>query len=168
MNDGEGPGIGVVDAGLLGGELMLDQFVFDAVVGERPGRVEPERAEVARQHLHRRDAAILDRLDEFGSGREREVLAAPEAEALGVGEIVDGGRAGRRDIDDARIRQGVLEAEARTTLLRGGDVAAFSLAASGVLHGVALVEDDHSIEVGTQPFDDLLDARKLLPTVVGP
>src|SRR3546814_2497218 len=35
MDDGEGPGIGIVDAGLLGGEPMLDQLVLDAIVGER-------------------------------------------------------------------------------------------------------------------------------------
>src|SRR3546814_7827569 len=40
MDDGEGPGIGIVDAGLLGGEPMLDQLVLDAIVGERAGRVE--------------------------------------------------------------------------------------------------------------------------------
>ena len=77
-------------------------------------------------------------------------------------------RAGRGDIDHASVRESVLEPKSSAALLRGGDVTAFALAAGGVLHGVALVENDHSIEVGTQPFDDLLDARKLLPTVVGP
>jgi hypothetical protein len=81
---------------------------------------------------------------------------------------VDRGGAGRRDIDDARIRQGVLQAQARPALLRGRDIAPFSLAATGVLHGVALVENDHSVEVGAQPFDDLPDARKLLAALVGP
>jgi hypothetical protein len=58
--------------------------------------------------------------------------------------------------------------QARTTLLRGGDVATFALAAGGILHGVALVENDYSVEIGAQPFEDLLDARKLLAAVVGP
>ena len=40
---GEGAGIGVVDADLLGRELMLDQLVFDAFVGQRAGRIEAER-----------------------------------------------------------------------------------------------------------------------------
>ena len=96
-----------------GGELVLDQLVFDALVGERAGGIEAERLEIAGQHLHRRDAAGLDRLDELGAGGEREILAAPEAEALGIGEIVDRGGAGRRDIDDAGIRQRVLQAQAR-------------------------------------------------------
>ena len=168
MDDRERAGIGVVDAPLLVGERVLDQLVFDAVIGERAGGVEPERPEIAGQHLHGGDTAILDRLDELGACGEGEILAAPEAEPLGIGEVVDGGGAGRRDIDDARVRQGVLQAQARTALLRGRDIAAFSLAATGVLHGVALVENDHSVEVGAQPFDDLPDARKLLAAVVGP
>src|SRR3546814_17109343 len=81
---------------------------------------------------------------------------------------MDRGRAGRRDVDDARVRQGVLKPKARTALLRGGDVAVLALAACGVLHGVALVEDDHSIEVGAQPFRTLLDAGQPLATVVRP
>ena len=163
----ERAGIGVVDADLLGRELVLDQLVFDALVGERAGRIEAERLEIARQHLHRRDAALLDRLDELGAGGEREIVAAPQAEPLGIGEIVHGGGAGRRDVDDAGIRQGVLEPQARAALLRGGLVAALALAADRVLHGVALVENDHSVEVGAQPFDDLPDARKLLAALVG-
>jgi hypothetical protein len=150
------------------GELVLDQLVFDAVIGERAGGVETERTQIAGQHLHRRDTAILDRLDELGARGEGEVLAAPKTEPLGVGEIVDGRRAGGRDIDHARIRQGVLQAQAGAALLRGRNIAPFSLAATGVLHGVALVENDHSVEIGAQPFDDLADAGKLLAAVVGP
>ncbi len=123
--------------------------------------------QVARQHFHGGDAAGLDRLDEFGARGEREILAAPEAEPLGIGEIVDGGGAGRGDIDDARVRQRVLQAQAGAALLRGGLVAALAFAAGGVLHGVALVENDHSVEIGAQPFDDLLDARSLLAALVG-
>ena len=80
---------------------------------------------------------------------------------------MDGGRAGRGDIDDARIRQGVLKPESRTSLLRGGLVASLSLAASGVLHGMALVENDHPVEIGAQPFDDLPNPRNLLVARVG-
>jgi len=61
----------------------------------------------------------------------------------------------------------VLQAQARTALLRGGGVAAFAPAAGGVLHGVALVEDDHSVEVGPQPIDDLLDTRNPFLSGVG-
>ena len=96
-----------------GGELVLDQLVLDAVVGERAGRIEAERLEIARQHFHGGDAAGLDRRDELGARGEGKVLAAPEAEALGIGEIVDRGGAGRRDIDDAGVGQGVLQAQAR-------------------------------------------------------
>jgi hypothetical protein len=81
---------------------------------------------------------------------------------------VDRGRAGGRDIDHAGIGQRVLQAQARPALLRGGDVAALALAAGGVLHGVAFVEDDDPIEIGAQPVDDLSDARNLLAALVGP
>ena len=150
-----------------GVSCVLEQLVFDAVKGERAGGVEAERLEVARQHLHRRDAAGLDRLDELGAGGEREIFAAPEAEPLGIGEIVDRRGAGRRDIDDARVRQGMLQAQARPALLRGGGIAAFALAAGGILHGVGLVEDDHAVEIPAQPIDDLLDPRNLLVALVG-
>ena len=167
VDDAERPGIGVVDADLLVGEPVLDQLIFDALVAERAGRIEAERLHVARQDLHGRDAAGLDRLDELGPRGEGEILAAPEAEPLGIGEIVDGGGAGRRDIDDARVRQRVLKAKPGTALLRGGLVAAFSLAAGGVLHGMALVENDDPVEIGAQPFDDLPDPRNLLVARVG-
>ena len=104
VDDLEGAGIGVVDADLLGRERVLDQLVFDALVGERPGGVEAERLEIAGQHLHGGDAARLDRLHELGARGEGEILAAPEAEPLGVGEIVHGRGARGGDVDDARIR----------------------------------------------------------------
>ena len=77
MDDGEGRGIGVVDADLLGRQLMLDELVFDAGEGKRAGGVEAEGAQIAGEHLHRRDAAGLDRLDELGARGEGEILAAP-------------------------------------------------------------------------------------------
>src|SRR5260370_27155394 len=90
--------------------------------------------------LHPRVAAGLDRLHELGARGEREILAAPQPEALGVGEIVDRGGTGGGDVEDSRVRQGVLQAQARATLLRGRLVAALAFAAGGVGHGVALVE----------------------------
>ncbi len=168
VDDLEGAGIGVVDADLLGGEPVFDELVFDPLVGERPGGIEAERLQVAGEHFHRRDAAGLDRFDELGTGGEGEILAAPQAEPLGIGEIVDRGRAGRGDVEHAGIRQGVLQAQARSSLLGGRLVATFALAAGGVLHGVAFVEDDDPVEVGAQPIDDLADARNLLLARVGP
>ena len=61
----------------------------------------------------------------------------------------------------------MLETQAGAALLRGDDVTAFSLPAAGVLHRVRLVENEDSIEVGAQPFDDLPNARNLLSLVVG-
>ena len=97
---------------------MLDQLVLDAFVGQRPRRIEAERLEVACQYLHRCDAAGLNRLDELATRRERKVLAAPQPEALGVGEVMNRGGAGRRDIDDARVRQCMLQPKPSTALLR--------------------------------------------------
>src|SRR5205823_1211008 len=106
--DREGTGIAVIDADLLISELMLDQLILDPFVGQRPRRVETERLKIASQDLHRRDAARLNCLDELATRRERKVLAAPQPEALGVGEIMNRGGAGRRDIDDAGVRQSML------------------------------------------------------------
>ena len=85
-------------------------------------------------------------------------------------------RTGGRDVDDAGIRQSMLQPQARAALLRGRprtiasnrlEVTPLALATKRVLHGVALVEDDHSVEVGAQPFNDLTRARKLFSTLVG-
>jgi hypothetical protein len=51
----------------------------------------------------------------------------------------------------------MLEPQARAPLLRGRLLTPLALTANGVLHGVALVENDHSVEVGAQPFNDLPD-----------
>ena len=103
VDDLEGVGIGIVDADLLVGQFVLEQVVFDAVIGERTRRIEAERFEVAGEHLHRRDAAVLDRRDELGTVGEGKILAAPDAEALRIGKVLDRGRAGGRDIDDAGV-----------------------------------------------------------------
>ena len=60
---------------------------------------------------------------------------------------MDRRRAGGRDVEDARVRQRVLQAQARAALLGGRLVAALALLAGGVLHRMALVEHDHSVEV---------------------
>src|SRR3546814_14377231 len=96
-------------------------------------------------------AASVDSLDEFGAGRKREILAAPKAKALRVGQVMDRGRAGRRDVDAASVRQGVLKPNARTALLRGGDVAALATTACGVTHGQALGEADHIMRGRAHP-----------------
>ena len=81
---------------------------------------------------------------------------------------MDRRRAGGRHVEHSCVRQGVLKAQARTPLLRRRLVAALALAPCGILHGVALVEDNDSIETGAQPIDDLPHARNLLVTRVGP
>ena len=62
----------------------------------------------------------------------------------------------------------MLQAQAGTALLRRRLVAPLSLAAGGIGHGMALVEHDHSIEVRSQPLDDLADPRNPFLARVGP
>src|SRR5260221_10949507 len=61
----------------------------------------------------------------------------------------------------------MLKAKPRAALLRRGLVAAFALAACGILHRMRLVEDDDTVEIGAQPFHDLFDPRNLLVARVG-
>jgi hypothetical protein len=56
--------------------------------------------------------------------------------------------AGRRDVDDARTGERVLQTQASAALLRRDLLAALGLAAGRVLHGVALVEYDDAVEAG--------------------
>ncbi len=138
VDDLERAGIGIVDAGLLGGQPMLEQLD--------------------------RDAAGLDRGDELGAGGEREVRAAPQPEPLRVGEVVHRGGAGGRDVQHAGVGQGVLQSQPGAALLRRAAIAARPVGSGGVAHGVALVEHHHAVEVGPEPIDDLLYAgRPLVP-----
>lgn len=109
MDDLKGAGIGIVDADLLRRQRMLKEVDLDAVIGERARRVEAERLEVARQHLHGGDAAFVHGRDELGTRRERKIIAAPKSQALRVAEVLDGRGSRRRHIDDAGIGQGVLQ-----------------------------------------------------------
>ena len=61
---------------------MFEHVVFDAVEAERPCRVEAERLQIARHHLHRRHPAGLHRRDETLAAREgifRSLPPEPEA-----------------------------------------------------------------------------------------
>ena len=88
----------------------------DSFVGQRAGLVEAERLEIARDHFHRGDAARFHRRHEIGPVFEGGPSASPEAEALGVGEAGDRGGARGRDIQDAGIRQCVLQAQSGAAL----------------------------------------------------
>ncbi|CDN96333.1 hypothetical protein BN949_05510 [Agrobacterium tumefaciens] len=151
-------GIGVVDADLFLGEFLLEDLVFDAFEGERARCVEAHGLEVASEYFHCRNTAVFDRGNELGTGRKGKVAAAPEAEALGIGERLHFRRAGRGDVDDTSIRQSALQAEPCPALLRRRLVAAFGLAAGGVGHGMAFIENDNAIKIGAEPIDDLLHA----------
>ena len=61
----------------------------------------------------------------------------------------------------------MLEAEPGAALLRGRGLAPLAGGAGGVLHGVALVEDDHPVEAGAEPVHHLPDPRSPLLARVG-
>ncbi len=136
---------------------MLEEVIFHAIIGERTRCIETERFEIAGEHFHRRDTAILDRGDKFGAVGERKILAAPDAETLRVGQVLDRGRTGRGDVDDARVGKGVLQPQARPAMLRGSDVTALACSPGGIGHGVRLIEDDDAIKVLPDPVEDLGD-----------
>ena len=114
------------------------------------------------------NAARLDGLDKFRTRGKGKVFPAPETEPLRIGEVVDRRRARGRDIDHAGIRQLVLEAQARPALLRCLGITTLALGLGGIGHGMAFVEHDHSVEVRTQPIDDLPDPRNPFLARVGP
>ena len=61
--------------------------------------------------------------------------------------------------DAEEIWQSVLQAQPSTALLRWCLVTALALAPGRICQRVTFVEHDHSVEVRTQPIDDLLHAR---------
>src|SRR3546814_3867002 len=79
---------------------MFEKLIFDPVERQRARRIETKRLQVAGEHLHRRDAALLDRGDEFAARRERKIGPAPKTEALRISEVLHGRRAGGRHIND--------------------------------------------------------------------
>src|SRR3546814_8240195 len=111
---------------------MFEKLIFDPVERQRARRIETKRLQVAGEHLHRRDAALLDRGDEFAARRERKIGPAPKTEALRISEVLHGRRAGGRHINDARVRQRMLEPQSRASLLRRLLVAAPALATCGI------------------------------------
>ena len=169
VDDLERAGIGVVDAPLLRRERMFEDVDLDPVIGQCPCLVEAERLQIAGDHLHRSDPAGLHGGDELGALLERRLSGRPQAEPPGIGKARNGGRAGGRDVGDARVRQRVLQAQAGAALLGGLGLAALGLRPRRVGHGVGLVEDDHAVEAvavllverAGKPLDDLLQPRRL-------
>jgi hypothetical protein len=82
------PAIGVVDLDLGRCQFMAQHFVFDAGETERASRIEAKRLQVTRDQFHRGDAALTDVGDEGFPVREGG-FRSPEAEAHGIGEVVD-------------------------------------------------------------------------------
>ena len=155
-----GVGPGVPDGDVVLRERMTQGLVFDAVERQRAGDVEAHGLQLARDQLHHRHAAGLDRVHEGVAGGEGRFRPAPEAQPRGIGQVLRRRGAGRRDVEDPGAGQAVLQGQPGHALLRGllGPARALA-AAGGVGHGVGLVEDDHPVEVRPQPVDDLVQAR---------
>ena len=104
-----------------GRQGMFERLDLDPVIAERAGLVEAEGLQIAGHHLHRRDPAGLHGGDEIGALLERglaaRIRAAPQAEAACIGQAGHGGSPGGGDIEDTRIRQGVLQTQSGASLL---------------------------------------------------
>ena len=152
---------------------MFEKLDLDPVIAERTGLVETERLQIARHHLHRRDPAGLHGGDKIRALLERclaaGIRAAPETKAPRIGKSGHRGGPGGGDIEDTRIRQGVLQTQSGASLLRGGHLAARSFGPGCIGHGVGLVEDDDTaigmagvfVHAIRKPAHDLFEARAL-------
>ena len=158
MDDLVGIGVAVIDRDLSGGQLMHQHLVFDPGIGEGPREIEPERLQVARDHLHGGNAPSLHRGDKFCPRHEGEIASAPKAKSRSIGEIADNRRAGGRDVEHAGVGHGVLQREASEALLGRLLVAAVGLFAGSIRHGVAFVEGDDTVEPFAEPGRHLIEA----------
>ena len=142
---------------------MTQRLIFHPVERQRPGDVEAERLQFAGDQLHDRHAALLDGVHEGVAGVERRLRPAPQAQTGGIGQVLGRGRTRGADIHHPGVGQPVLQGQARHPLLGGllGSTSALA-AARRVGHGVGFVKGDHPVEVGAQPADDLVEARKTL------
>ena len=138
---------------------MFDDLDLDALIRQRARDIEPERFQIARQHLHGGDAARLDGGDKIGAVREGKIRAAPKPKALRIGKVLYAGGARRRDIDDRAPAESMLQSQSGPALLRRRFVAALAFLARGVRHRVRLVEQDHAVEIFAQPIEDLFEPR---------
>jgi len=157
MNDLEGAGKGIIDADLLRRERMFQNSDLDAFVREGARGIEPKGFQIAGEHLHGGNTAGLDRLHELRTRRKRKIRAAPQPKPLRIAEILHRGRAGCRNIDDAGFGQGMLKPQPRKALLGRRLLAARVRASHRVRHGVGFIEQDHAVEIGAEPVEDLLE-----------
>ena len=94
VDDLERSGIGVVDAPLLLRQLMHEDVHLHAVIGQRPGLVEPQGLQVPGDDLHGCDPARFHGGDEIATALERRLAGRPQTQAPGIGQSRNGGGAG--------------------------------------------------------------------------
>ena len=157
MDDRPGIGIGVEVADLARGECVFEDVVFDASVGQGPGRVDAHRLQFACDQFHGRNAALADAGDKGAAVREGRPFA-PQAESHGIGQIVDVGGTSGRGVNHACARQTVLQFDAHNALLRTLRGAEPPFTTGNAAHGMGLVEHDQTVKFRRQPFEQLLKA----------
>jgi len=149
----------VVDLDLGRGERVFQHVIFHAIEAEGTGRVEPERLEIARDHLHGSNAARLHGRDETLATWEGVFGAlSPETETRGIGEVVHARGTRGRDVEDAGTGCCQLQPQARKALLGGLDPPAL-LGPCRVLHGMGFIKSQHAVEVFAHPLNDLAQSR---------
>ena len=157
MDDGPGIGIGVEVADLARGECVFEDVVFDASVGQGPGRVDAHRLQFACDQFHGRNAALADAGDKGAAVREGRPFA-PQAESHGIGQIVDVGGTSGRGVNHACAWKAVLQFDADDPLLRALGCAEPAFTTGNAAHGMGLVEQDQTVKFRRQPFEQLLEA----------
>ena len=156
MNDRPGVGIGIVDLYLVGRQPMLERVIFYAGETERTRRVETHGLEVAGDDFHRRDTAVGHRSEKSVAVHEGRA-GPPKPEPRGITQILGLGGAGGRFIDHPGARQCVLQAHSGQSLFRPLGLAIFVFGARRIAHRMGFVEQDHALESGFRPLEDLLE-----------
>uniref|UniRef100_A0A1Y1NA43 Uncharacterized protein n=1 Tax=Photinus pyralis TaxID=7054 RepID=A0A1Y1NA43_PHOPY len=139
-------------------EIVRKRDLFDlksyTVKTQLPRDVHAAQFHVHRNDLHCADASLFHRRDEIGELTERRPLA-PHAQTYHVRHVARFRRAGRRSVHDSRLWQFVLQFEHGQT-----SFGRFRRSnGTQILCTVTLVEYNQTVEIGSAPLQQLLQAR---------
>ena len=147
--------VGVIDLDLGRSERVFEHVILHPIKTEGTRRVEPERLEIARDHLHGSDTARLHRRNEALAAWEGVFGALPpEPQPRGIGQVVHARGTRGRDVEDASAGCCQLQPQAREALLGGFDPPAL-LGPGRVLHGMGLIKGQYAFKVFAHPVEDL-------------
>ena len=148
----------IVDLALKIGEGVFEPFIGHPLKRERTGQIAAHRFHIPTHQFHRGDAARRDLVDErFGVGKGRPF--APQTESFGVGQIRDFRGARRRDVEDARLGECVLEVNPGEGLQGGFARPALAFNPNRMAHAVGFIKGHHALKILTQPLDHLTEPR---------